>query len=152
MTDEGEWLNIGVVNPDNSAGWNLASEAGDKGDPRYSPDGARMLYTRGLRGEVRLGERATSGASADLLDSGMGVVSAPRWLLGRTWGQTSDSLKLEGRFPPETVAQLRARGHEVEVLGDFDETFGHAGCLLREPSGSLLGGADPRSDGTVAAF
>ncbi len=80
VTDEGEWANVGVVNPDNSAGWNLASEAGDKDDPRYSLDGARMLYTRALRGEVRLCERATSGANADLIDPGMGVASAARWL------------------------------------------------------------------------
>ncbi len=30
------------------------------------------------------------------------AVSAPRWLLGRTWGQLSDSLKLESRFAPDT--------------------------------------------------
>ncbi len=80
------------------------------------------------------------------------AVAAPRWLLGRTWGQTSDSLKLESRFSPETVRQLRQRGHDVEVLGDFDEVFGHAGCLVRHPDGMLEGGADPRSDGGVAAF
>jgi dipeptidyl aminopeptidase/acylaminoacyl peptidase len=80
VTEEGEWRNIGVVNPDNSAGWNLASEAGDKSDPHYSADGTRLLYTRALQGEVRLCERATSGANPDLLDPGMGVVSAPRWL------------------------------------------------------------------------
>ena len=40
----------------------------------------------------------------------------------------------------------------VDVLGDFDETFGHAGCLLRKPDGSLEGGFDLRSDGIVAAF
>ncbi|CAN5726462.1 hypothetical protein BH23CHL5_BH23CHL5_09170 [soil metagenome] len=80
VTDEGEWNNIGVVNPDNSAGWNLASETGDKDDPQYSPDGSRMVYTRALRGEVRLCERATSGANPDLLDPGMGVVSSARWL------------------------------------------------------------------------
>jgi dipeptidyl aminopeptidase/acylaminoacyl peptidase len=80
ITDEGEWANVGVVNPDNSAGWNLASEAGDKGDPQYSPDGSRMMYTRSLKGEVRLCERATSGASADPLDPGLGVASSPRWL------------------------------------------------------------------------
>ncbi|WPB56682.1 gamma-glutamyltransferase family protein [Xylophilus sp. GOD-11R] len=80
------------------------------------------------------------------------AISAPRWLLGRTWGQSSDSLKLESRFPAATVEALRARGHEVDVLGDFDETFGHAGCLLRRPDGCLEGGFDPRSDGSVAAF
>ncbi len=80
------------------------------------------------------------------------AVAAPRWLLGRTWGQSTDSLKLEGRFPDSTVAALRQRGHEVEVLGDFDETFGHAGCLLRHPGGALEGGFDPRSDGVVAAY
>ncbi|MEZ4504728.1 MAG: prolyl oligopeptidase family serine peptidase [Thermomicrobiales bacterium] len=80
ITDEAEWLNVGVVNPDNSAGWNLASEAGDKGSPRYSPDGGRILYTRRVRGEVRLVERPTSGATADPLDPGMGVASSPRWL------------------------------------------------------------------------
>ncbi|TSH94532.1 gamma-glutamyltransferase [Verticiella sediminum] len=80
------------------------------------------------------------------------AVAAPRWLLGRTWGQVSDTLKLESRFPANTVSTLQARGHEVEVLGDFDETFGHAGCVLRSPDGTLEGGFDPRSDGAVAAF
>lgn len=80
------------------------------------------------------------------------AVSAPRWLLGRTWGQTSDTLKLEARFPRETVEELRARGHKVDILADFDEACGHAGCLLRHPDGSLEGGFDPRSDGAVASF
>lgn len=79
------------------------------------------------------------------------AVNAPRWLLGRTWGQASDSLKLEGRFPLETMATLRSLGHEVEALADYDETCGHAGCLIRYPDGSLEGGSDPRSDGAVAA-
>ncbi|MET1113674.1 MAG: gamma-glutamyltransferase family protein [Comamonas sp.] len=80
------------------------------------------------------------------------AIEAPRWLLGRTWGQSSDTLKLEGRFPAQTVRALTERGHPVEVLADFDETFGHAGCIVREASGSLSGGFDPRSDGGVAAF
>ncbi|MSQ69872.1 MAG: gamma-glutamyltransferase [Betaproteobacteria bacterium] len=80
------------------------------------------------------------------------AVSAPRWLLGRTWGQTSDTLKLEARFQPEVVADLKAMGHDVEVLGEWDETMGHAGVLVRHPDGIFEGGADPRSDGSVAAF
>ena len=80
------------------------------------------------------------------------AISRPRWLLGRTWGQTSDTLKLESRFEPALVNQLRQMGHDIEVLTDFDETVGHAGCIIREPSGILQGGWDPRSDGAVASF
>ena len=80
------------------------------------------------------------------------AIAAPRWLLGRTWGQTSDSLKLEGRFPAATLDELRRRGHDVEVYPDFDETLGHAGCVIRHPNGNFEGGFDPRSDGGVAAF
>jgi gamma-glutamyltranspeptidase/glutathione hydrolase len=80
------------------------------------------------------------------------AISAPRWLLGRTWGQASDTLKLESRFPPQVVETLRARGHDVEILGAFDEAVGHAGAIIRHANGVLEGGADPRSDGAVAAF
>jgi len=43
------------------------------------------------------------------------AVSAPRWLLGRTWGQTSDTLKLESRIPDATVSDLELRGHDIEL-------------------------------------
>ncbi|MDB5799034.1 MAG: gamma-glutamyltransferase, partial [Paucimonas sp.] len=80
------------------------------------------------------------------------AVSAPRWLLGRTWGQSSDSLKLESRFPAAVIDELRRRGHEVDVLQAYDETVGHAGAIVRHADGLLEGAADPRSDGAVAGF
>jgi gamma-glutamyltranspeptidase/glutathione hydrolase len=80
------------------------------------------------------------------------AVSAPRWLLGRTWGQTSDTLKLERRFPPPLVEDLARRGHAVELMSDFDETMGHAGATVRHPDGTLEGASDPRSDGAAAGF
>ena len=79
-------------------------------------------------------------------------ISRPRWLLGRTWGQTSDSLKLEGRFTPQSVARLRALGHEVEVLDDFSEAMGHAGAIVRHPNGLFEGASDPRSNGSAAGY
>lgn len=79
-------------------------------------------------------------------------VSAPRWLLGRTWGSVSETLKLEARHGAKLIDDLRARGHDVEVLGDFEETMGHAGALVRHPDGSLEGAFDPRGDGSVAGF
>jgi len=80
------------------------------------------------------------------------AISAPRWLLGRMWGNATDSLKLESRFPPDVVEKLRAMGHEIELLAPFDETMGHAGAIVRHPNGALEGGFDPRSDGGAAAY
>ena len=80
------------------------------------------------------------------------AIAAPRWLLGRTWGDTSDTLKLESRFDAAVVDELRARGHIVEVVGAYDAAVGHAGAILRDASGVLRGGSDPRSDGGVAAW
>ena len=80
------------------------------------------------------------------------ALAAPRWLLGRTWGQTSDTLKLEARFPSAVVERLRAMGHDVEIVADYDEVVGHAGALIRHPDGTMEGGADPRSDGAAYAY
>ena len=80
------------------------------------------------------------------------AISAPRWLLGRTWGQSSDTLKLESRFDPALIAELKRRGHDVEVLQAFDETMGHAGGIARHADGTLEAGFDPRSDGAAAGF
>jgi gamma-glutamyltranspeptidase len=80
------------------------------------------------------------------------AVSAPRWLLGRTWGLPSDTLKLEARFGADIVKSLKQRGHEIEMLQDFDEAVGHAGAIVRNTDGTLEGASDPRSDGGVAGF
>lgn len=80
------------------------------------------------------------------------AVAAPRWLLGRTWAEQSTTLKLESRYAPEVLERLRALGHPVEVVGDYDERMGHAGALVRHPEGWIEGGEDPRSDGCVAAW
>lgn len=79
-------------------------------------------------------------------------VSAPRWLLGRTWGEDSTNLKLESRFDPGLVAELRARGHEIEIVAPFAQQMGHAGAIVMHPDGLLEGASDPRSDGVVAAW
>ena len=80
------------------------------------------------------------------------AIAAPRWLLGRTWGRASESLKLEARFDPALVAELKRRGHDVEMLEAFDETVGHAGGIARHANGALEAGFDPRSDGGAAGF
>jgi gamma-glutamyltranspeptidase/glutathione hydrolase len=80
------------------------------------------------------------------------AVSAPRWLLGRTWGAPQVNLRMENRFPDEIIAELKRAGHEVELVGAFDEVMGHAGAIARHRTGLIEGAADPRGDGLVAAF
>jgi gamma-glutamyltranspeptidase len=80
------------------------------------------------------------------------AISAPRWVIGRTWGQSSDTLKLENRFPEAILHDLESRGHTVELLGAYDENAGHAGAIIRHPDGVVAGAADPRSDGSVAGY
>ena len=80
------------------------------------------------------------------------AISAPRWLLGRTWGEESTSLKLESRFDPELVDELRRAGHVVEMVGPMTATMGHAGAIVRRPDGAYEAATDPRSDGAALAL
>ena len=80
------------------------------------------------------------------------AMSAPRWLLGRTWGEQNTSLKIEDGFDKALFAKLRDAGHDVEVVERFAQMMGHAGAIVRHPDGTLEGASDPRSDGAVAAL
>lgn len=80
------------------------------------------------------------------------AVTAPRWLLGRTWGSESQSLKMEASFDAGLLARMEHAGHKVERVEPFSSLMGHAGALVRHPSGVIDGASDPRSDGSVAAY
>jgi gamma-glutamyltranspeptidase len=104
---------------------------GGDGQPQFQA----QVFTRYLFGE----------GLADAID-------APRFLFGRTWASPSRALKIEDRFDPETVARLHSVGHEVEMLGSYDENLGHAGALVRNPDGHIEAVHDPRSDGGAAGI
>jgi len=80
------------------------------------------------------------------------AISAPRWLLGRTWGAQSTTLKIEDGFGDAVYAALVAAGHDVERVGPQTAMMGHAGAIVRTAGGLLEGATDPRSDGQVAAW
>lgn len=80
------------------------------------------------------------------------AVTAPRWLLGRTWGAETTSLRIENRFDASVIAALREAGHELEEVGAYEEVMGHAGALVHHPDGLIEGAADPRGDGAAAGF
>ncbi len=80
------------------------------------------------------------------------AISAPRWLLGRTWGEQSTTLKIEDGFAPALYDALVAAGHDVERVGPATAMMGHAGAIVRSADGLLEGATDPRSDGQVASW
>ncbi|MBV9066286.1 MAG: gamma-glutamyltransferase [Methylobacteriaceae bacterium] len=80
------------------------------------------------------------------------AIDAPRFLFGRTWASPSRALKLEDRFDPHILERLRSVGHEVEMLGPYDENLGHAGALVRYRDGHIEAAHDPRSDGGAAGI
>ncbi|MDH3229476.1 MAG: gamma-glutamyltransferase family protein [Alphaproteobacteria bacterium] len=115
-------------------------------------DGRAMVYGN-MGGEGQPQSQSAVFTRHVLFGQGLqAAVTAPRWLLGRTWGDESMSLKLEDRFDPALVQALRDAGHAVELLGPFDDLLGHAGAIVRHPDGLLEGASDPRSDGAAMGF
>jgi gamma-glutamyltranspeptidase len=115
-------------------------------------DGRVMVYgTMGGEGQPQTQAALFSRYAlfgADLQDA----ISAPRWLLGRTWGEDSVSLKLESRFDAALVARLRAAGHAVELVEPMTSLMGHAGAVVRHVDGKFEGASDPRSDGAACGM
>ncbi len=99
------------------------------------------------------GQPQTQAAIASrVLDHGMSLadaVGSPRWLLGRTWGDLSSSLKLEGGYTSEVFNQMRMKGHPVEWVSRYSSVFGHAGIIRIRDDTSLEAASDPRSDGAA---
>lgn len=154
----------GILMQNRGASFSLAPTGPNRLGPRRLPfttlnpalaqfdDGRQLTYgTMGGEGQPQT-QSAIFTRIARFGMAPQAAVTAPRWLLGKTWGEGSPTLKVESRFPPETVAALRAAGHEVDVTGPFEDFMGHAGAILRSPDGILRGATDPRSDGAVAAL
>jgi gamma-glutamyltranspeptidase/glutathione hydrolase len=81
------------------------------------------------------------------------AIDRPRWVLGRTWGASRSSLRLEPRFDGNLIDALVAAGHDVEILEDsYSDVMGHAGAVVLHPDGGCEGAHDPRADGGAAGF
>ena len=114
-------------------------------------DGRRMVYgTMGGEGQPQ----TQAAIFTRYAQQGMPLaeaIAAPRWLLGRTWGDVSTTLKLEARFG-QTIAELAAMGHDTEVIPDFSDLTGHAGGVVLHPDGRIEAAHDPRADGGALAW
>ena len=103
------------------------------------------------------GQPQTQAAIATrVVDFGMSpqdAIAAPRWLHGRTWGASSNDLKIEGRVPESVRDELKRRGHPVNKVDDYTDTMGHAGAIVIDPATNLKSaGTDPRGDGLAVGY
>ncbi len=114
-------------------------------------------------GSVLRGPFGTQGGDAqalvqmqlvsNLIDFGMepqAAIEAPRWLFP---ANADDGLLMERAFPEGSVQQMAARGHRPTLIDAWNTGAGHAqAIMINRDSGVLMGGADPRADGSAAGF
>jgi gamma-glutamyltranspeptidase/glutathione hydrolase len=107
-----------------------------------------LLYgTQGADGQPQ----TLSILLARLIDYGLDPLTAlakPRFLLGKTFSDSRDSLKIESDAGLAVFNTLSERGHTLSELAAQSPLAGHAGVILIKPeTGDFLGAHDPRSDG-----
>ncbi len=96
-----------------------------------------------------------------VFDYGLNVAEAiegPRWTHFQARTDSTyphaerDELSIEDRVPGETVDQLRSRGHNVKVVGDFEGNGSEGAIRVHPESRSLMAASDPRRDGDAAVW
>ena len=134
--------------------------------PNFIQPGKRPFYTLNpglatMAGSPRL-LYGTQGADGQpqtlamlltrLIDFGLSPVDAlsgPRFLLGRTFSDQTDSLKVEAHAGETVLGELARRGHEVATLERHSPLAGLAGVIRINANGAIDGAHDPRGEGTA---
>jgi gamma-glutamyltranspeptidase len=158
--------NTGVVLQNRSAYFSLDPKSPNKVEPGKTPLHT-LIASLAFRDDKFWAVMGCMGADGQpqihmqiyiaMIDHGRDIQEAletPRFLSGR-FGllEARDTLHMEGRFAPATVAELKKRGHLVDLWGDWNEMAGHAHGITVDPiSGLKAGGSDPRSDGAAIGY
>jgi gamma-glutamyltranspeptidase/glutathione hydrolase len=107
----------------------------------------RLVFgTPGRHAQVQTNFQLATG----LIDFGMDVqdaIEAPRW-----FHESGRTLKLEARFPDGVRRALAGKGHEIELIGDWDDVTGGAQAIAIGENGVFSAGADPRREGVAAGY
>jgi gamma-glutamyltranspeptidase/glutathione hydrolase len=86
-----------------------------------------------------------------MIDYGMPPLQAlaqPRFLLGKTFSDATETLKLEDDVPLSVQNELARMGHVLRTVDAQSPLMGHPGAIVIDPaSGQMVGAHDPRSDG-----
>lgn len=152
VTIENDWLGVSVVNADNKAGWIVTRESGDKTEPRFADDEARLIYIRTEGFTTVVCERSLHSSAAVALDPGEGVASMARWAGAKQVAYTfSAPQQPRTFFVQENTAKAERTAIQPELGGSIrdmalvqpqplefkvgpDETF--SGLLYRQADSS----------------
>jgi oxamate amidohydrolase len=110
-----------------------------------------ILYgTQGADGQPQ----TLAGLLAHLIDYGLdpaAALAAPRFLLGRTFSDSRDSLKLEESAGSAVFDELVRRGHELSPLPAMSPIAGQAGVIVADGE-SVKAAHDLRGEGIAYSF
>ncbi len=136
----------------------------DPQSPNRLEPGKRPFYTlnpgmalRGGRPRLVYGTQGADGQPQTLslllsllIDHGFdpfAALSQPRFLLGRTFSDSADTLKIEANAGAATLRALAALGHEVAEIEELSPLGGQAGIIRLDADGGMIGAHDLRGDG-----
>ncbi|MFC4257665.1 gamma-glutamyltransferase family protein [Marinobacter lacisalsi] len=77
------------------------------------------------------------------------ALRAPRFLQGRSFFGSSESLKLEQTIKPAVGDALTRRGHDIEWIPELSPFTGLAGAISIQPDGRREAMHDPRGEGSA---
>ncbi len=158
----------GVVAGDTGIVWQNRGAAFStaEGHPNQLKPGKRPFYTLNPGLALRNGKPCllygTQGADGQpqtlamlltrMIDFNLSPAEAlarPRFLLGKTFSDSRDSLKLEADAGPAVFAELVKRGHILREIEPQSALAGQAGIIRIAPDGSVDGAHDSRSNGAA---
>ena len=88
---------------------------------------------------------------SNVVDYGMNVQQAMEAARFRKTGAPGCDVRIEGRVPAAAVESLKKRGHQVQIVSQYDSAVTGRGqaILYNSASKTKFGASDPRADGSA---
>jgi gamma-glutamyltranspeptidase/glutathione hydrolase len=112
------------------------------------------------KGDIHIGFGIMGGANqpvahaqfvSDVVDYNMNIqaaLSAPRFTVHGS--KVDCGVPIESRVKPEVMQQLRQKGHDLIVVGDYSSAMGRGQAVIyNSKTGMKYGASDPRADGNA---
>jgi len=112
-------------------------------------DGRRFFFgTQGGDGQPQT-QMVLATQLIDYRQTPAAALRAPRFLLGRSFFDSTDNLKLEADIGETVLHGLAARGHAIETTPSLSPLMGLAGVIAIDADDNRCAAYDPRSQGSA---